>query len=640
VTVDVSEKNFEETIERVLTAPPDTTSRQLKQALEDGKTIVVTTLQKFPVIVNEIAQLGDRRFAVIIDEAHSSQTGESTKHLKTVLTAGSLEEAEKDDEAEEEDLEDRIVAEMRRRGRSKNVSYFAFTATPKAKTLELFGARDEEGRFQPFSLYSMRQAIEEGFILDVLENYTTFKTYWSLLKKIEDDPRYEKKKAVYLLKSWVDLHDHAIEKKVEIMLDHFAEHVAGRINGKAKAMIVTRSRRHAVRFKLAVNSRIREKGHSFKALVAFSGTVRDEGADFTEPGVNGFSESQTAETFKRDEYRVLVVANKFQTGFDQPLLHTMYVDKKLGGVNAVQTLSRLNRVHPGKTETMVLDFANTADEIQKAFQPYYDRTILSEATDPNLLYDLENRLKTFHVFESSDVDAFPRIYFAPGATQEPLHAILQAPVDRFRELPEDGKTQFRGELQDYVRLYAFLSQIITFTDADLEKLYVFGRFLLRKLPVPGGTLPIEIRQQIDMESYRVQKTREGRIGLERGVGTLEPINKGAILAAADETEALSRILKELNERFGTDFGEDDRVFLEQLEARLAEDPALEASVRVNTPENARLTFDHVVSDKLQEMMDSNFKFYKQVTDDPEFAGELLGWLFERYRRRTRSESGS
>ena len=617
----------------------DTTSRQLKQALEDGKTIIVTTLQKFPFIVGQIDELGEKRFAVIVDEAHSSQTGESTKHLKTVLAADSLEEAEREDGDEEEDLEDRIIAEMRRRGRQKNVSYFAFTATPKPKTLELFGTKQEDGRFGAFSLYTMRQAIEEGFILDVLENYTTFRTYWSLLKKIEDDPRYEKKKATYLLKSWVDLHEHAIEKKVEIMLDHFADRVAPRIEGKTKAMIVTRSRKHAVRFKLSADRRIREKGYPFKSLVAFSGTVRDGGRDFTEAGMNGFSESQTAETFKRDEYRILVVANKFQTGFDQPLLHTMYVDKKLGGVNAVQTLSRLNRVYPGKQETMVLDFANDVDEIQKAFQPYYDRTILTEGTDPNLLYDLQNRLADFHVYEPSDVDGFAQVYFDPKGTQDRLHACLEPPIDRFRELPEEEQTGFRGQLQDYVRLYAFLSQLLNFTDADLEKLHVFGRFLSRKLPTPPGGLPIEIRQQIDMESYRIRQTASGKIPLERGVGELQPITKGVLLPTPDEMEALSRILKELNDRFGTDFTDEDRVFIEQLEAKLAGDESLEASIRVNTPENARLTFDHVVGDRLQEMIDSNFKFYKQITDDPEFAKEFLGWLFERYRQRSANAAG-
>jgi type I restriction enzyme R subunit len=610
----------------------DTTSRQLKEALESGKTIIVTTLQKFPVIAEQISELAGSRFAVIIDEAHSSQSGESTKSLKTVLAAGSLEEAEREDSKEEDDLEDRIVAEMKKRGRLANLSTFAFTATPKPKTLELFGNQLRDGKFEAFSLYSMRQAIEENFILDVLENYTTYKVYWSLLKKIKDDPHYDREKATYLLRSFVDLHEHAIQKKVEVMVGHFANQVARRINGRAKAMIVTRSRLHAVRYKLAVEKYLHEQGHSFKALVAFSGKVRDGGVDYTEANMNGFSESKTAQTFKLPEYRLLIVANKFQTGFDQPLLHTMYVDKKLGGVNAVQTLSRLNRVHPGKNETMVLDFANDSDEIQKAFQPYYEKTLLSEATDPHLLYDLQRQLLGFRVYAEEDVDGFARLFFNPKATQDQLYTALRPLVDRFEELGHEEQTDFRGQLTDYVRMYSFLSQVLTFTDADLEKLYVFARLLRRYLPARKDDLPREVQRNIDMESYRIQRTGGGKISLERGQAEVDPQRpKGALTLSPEDIEPLSRIIRELNERFGTDFTGEDRVFIRQLEEKLAEDAALTASIRANTPENARLTFDHVVTDRLQDMVDTNFKFYKRVTDDRDFAKYFLDWLFERFR---------
>jgi type I restriction enzyme, R subunit len=569
----------------------DTASRQLKEALESGKTIIVTTLQKFPVIADQIGALPGKRFAVIVDEAHSSQTGESTKSLKAVLAAESLEEAEEEEGGGEEDLEDRIVEEMRKRGRLPNVSTFAFTATPKAKTLELFGTPRSDGKYEPFSLYSMRQAIEEGFILDVLEHYTTYKAYWSLLKKIEDDPRYDRQQATHLLKSFVDLHEHTIAKKVAIMVEHFAGQVAHRIGGKAKAMIVTRSRLHAVRYKLAVDRYLKGQGHSIKALVAFSGTVRDGGMDYTESNMNGFPETQTAEAFKRDEYRFLIVANKFQTGFDQPFLHTMYVDRKLSGVHAVQTLSRLNRVHPGKEETMALNFANEAEEIQQAFEPYYDRTLLAEGTDPNLLYDLQTSLAAFHFYSEPDVHHFAEIYFDPKATQDKLHVLLAPVVDRFQAANEEERVDFRGQLTDYVRLYAFLSQILTFADAVLEKLYVFGRLLLRKLPVSRDQLPVEIQQNIDMDSYRIQKTGSGKIALVRGTAELEPIGPKAQYHPISETlEPLSQILQELNVRFGTDFTEEDKVFIKQLEQKLAADPALEASIRVNPPENARLTF--------------------------------------------------
>jgi type I restriction enzyme R subunit len=341
----------------------DTTSRQLKEALESGKTIIVTTLQKFPVIAREIGELPGKRFALIVDEAHSSQSGESTKSLKAVLSSGSLEAAEAEEagaQTPEEELESTILAEMEKRGRLPNLSTFAFTATPKSKTLELFGTKRADGKFEPFHRYSMRQAIEEGFILDVLTNYSTYTAYWRLLKKIERDPRYDKSKAEYLLKSFVELHPHAIGEKLRIMVEHFAAQVQGEIGGKAKAMIVTRSRLHAVRYKLAVDKYLAERGYPFKALVAFSGAVQDGGRSYTEAGMNGFPEGQTAKAFERPEVRFLIVANKFQTGFDQPLLHTMYVDKKLGGVNAVQTLSRLNRtLPPDKKGTMVLDFATS-----------------------------------------------------------------------------------------------------------------------------------------------------------------------------------------------------------------------------------------------------------------------------------------
>ncbi|TKS60767.1 MAG: restriction endonuclease subunit R [Nitrospira sp.] len=629
-------RQFEQTVGVVENI--DTTSRQLKQALEDGKTIIVTTLQKFPVIANQIGALSGKRFAVIIDEAHSSQTGESTKSLKLVLAAGSLEVAEEEDSEEGEDLEDRIVGEVKKRGQLPNVSYFAFTATPKPKTLELFGSRQSDGRFAPFSLYTMRQAIEEGFILDVLQHYTTYKTYWNLLKTVSDDPRYDRHKASYLLKSFVDLHPHAIEKKVAIMLEHCAGHVIHRIGSKAKAMIVTRSRLHAVRYKQAVDRYLKENSSSFKALVAFSGTVRDGGRDYTEANMNGFPEAQTAETFKRDEYRLLIVAYKFQTGFDQPFLHTMYVDKKLGGVNAVQTLSRLNRVAPGKAETFVLDFVNEAEEIQKAFEPYYDRAVLKEGTDPNLLYDLQTRLSDFHFYTMDEIKRFATIYFDPKGTQDLLHAALQPAVDRYLAVGEDERVPFRGHLKDFVSLYAFLSQIITFVDADLEKLYVFGRLLLRKLPVTREHLPVEIQQQIDVESYRLQKAGSGSITLKRGSVDFEPMKpKDTEIPLTDQIEPLSQIIRELNERFGTAFTEEDRIFIELLEAKLTDNEALEKAVKVNTPDNARLTFNHVVNDRLQEMIDTNFKFYKQVTDDPDFARTFLDWLFQRYVKKTSSK---
>ncbi|MGN2390682.1 RNA-binding domain-containing protein [Pelomicrobium sp. G1] len=618
----------------------DTTSRQLKEALESGKTIIVTTLQKFPVIADQIGELPGRRFAVIVDEAHSSQSGEISKSLKASLAAKSLEDAEREDAEGEEggdEVDNLALAEAVKRGHVPNLSLFAFTATPKPKTLELFGTKRADGKFAPFHLYSMRQAIEEGFILDVLQNYTTYSAYWRLLKKIEDDPRYDKRKAEYLLKSFVELHPHAIGEKVKIMVEHFASQVQGEIGGKAKAMIVTRSRLHAVRYKLAVDKYLAERGYPFKALVAFSGTVKDGGKDYTEANMNGFPEAQTAKTFERPEYRFLIVANKFQTGFDQPLLHTMYVDKKLGGVNAVQTLSRLNRTHPEKKSTMVLDFANEAHEIQAAFEPYYETTLLSEATDPNLLYEMEHRLAAFPVYTGADIEAFAKVYFDPKATQDRLYAVLNPLVDRFQALSKEEQTDFRGQLTDYVRLYAFLAQVMPFADASLEKLYVFARHLRRLLPADREALPREVQQNIDMESYRIQQTGSGRIALDRKPGVLDPvITKSAHGASPEELEALSRIIAELNERFGLNLGPEHRVTLGQMMEKLDEDAALDAAARVNTRENVRLTFDQKVEQVIQEIVDSNFELYKRITDDRAFGEAVKNFLFDQYLRAHRN----
>lgn len=618
----------------------DTTSRQLKDALEAGKTIIVTTLQKFPVIAGQIGELPGKRFALIVDEAHSSQSGESTKSLKTVLAPASLEQAEAD-EAEAstpgEELENVILAEMENRGRLPNLSTFAFTATPKPKTLELFGTKGSDGKFRPFHLYSMRQAIEEGFILDVLGSYTTYKAYWRLLKKIEGDPRYDRKKAEYLIKSFVELHPHAIGEKVKICIEHFAAQVQAEIGGKAKAMIVTRSRLHAVRYRLAVDQYLAERGYPFKALVAFSGAVQDGGRTYTEAGMNGFPEGQTAKMFERTEYRFLIVANKFQTGFDQPLLHTMYVDKKLGGVGAVQTLSRLNRTHPEKGGTAVLDFSNEAEEIKAAFEPYYEATLLSEGTDPNLLYEIQSGLRGFPVYTDADVSAFEKVYFDAKATQDRLYTILNPLVDRFRELSAEEQHGFRGELTDYVRLYAFLAQILTFADADLEKLYVFSRYLRRLLPSDPVELPREVQRNIDMESYRIQQTGGGKIALERRPGILDPVSaRSGYETSPDEVENLSRIIAELNDRFGLHLGPEHRVTLGQMMERLDDDTALDAAARVNTRENVRLAFDQKVEHVIQEIVDSNFDLYKRITDDRAFGDALKNFLFDQYLRGHRS----
>lgn len=618
----------------------NTTSRQLKDALESGKTIIVTTLQKFPVISAEVGDLPGKRFALIIDEAHSSQSGESSKSLKATLSSASLEEAEKEEvqaETPEEELENAILAEIQSRGRQPNLSIFAFTATPKNKTLELFGTKRTDGTFKPFHDYTMRQAIEEGFILDVLSSYTTCRAYWKLWKTIESDPRYDKRKAAYLLKSYVERNPHAIDTKVGIMVEHFTGQVQDKIGNRAKAMIVTRSRLHAVRYKLAMDRHLAEQDHPFKVLVAFSGTVEDSGQSYTESSMNGQSEAQTAGAFDTPEYRFLIVANKFQTGFDQPLLHTMYVDKKLGGVNAVQTLSRLNRTHPGKTETLVLDFANEADAIKAAFDPYYETTLLSEETDPNLLYQVQTRLGNYPVYASADVDAFSKIYFGPQPTQDQLYAALAPSVDRFCELDEDEQDKFRKELTRYIRFYAFLAQVLTFADTDLEKLYVFARCLRPLLPINRDDLPLDVQQYIDMESYRVLETGSGAIEPDRGSGRLDPVtDEEPYGPMPEELEMLSKIIFELNERFGTELGSEHCATLGQMMERLEGDVALDASARVSTRENVRLAFDRKVEEAIEDIVDSNFDLYKRITDDQIFGDAVKNYLFDQYLRSRRS----
>lgn len=618
----------------------DQTSRQLKTALEAGKKIIVTTLQKFPHVVEGIKDLPGQSFAVVVDEAHSSQTGESSKSLKTVLNVSGLEEAEEKD-IEEETWEDEIIKEMESRGRLKNVSYFAFTATPKQKTFELFGEKQPNGAYSAFHLYTMRQAIEEHFILDVLKKYTTYKTYFNLLKKIKDDPKYDKKKATALLKAFVDLHEHSINKKMQIMLEHFEDKVKKMIpdekgNGQAKAMIVTRSRLHAVRYKVACDSYLKKKGYKFKTLVAFSGTVHDfeDGNDYTEVSMNTsshgrrISEKQTADEFKKAENKILIVASKFQTGFDQPLLYAMYVDKKLSGVAAVQTLSRTNRIHANKDEPLILDFENEADEIGDAFEDYYGKTELSRGSDPNKLYDLQHKIMDFYLFSNEDIQTFAKLFFDSKVNQDKLHPILNECATKYNDLSQDKKIEFRKVLKSYLMLYAFLSQIIPFKDMELEKLYVFGRMLIRKLPSLEEKIPFEVMEQVDMDSFRITLTSEEGIQLEDTEVKLQPIEPLGATLPKREKEVLSKIIESINDRYGTDFSDQDRVIVQELQARIEANPSLMTSAKVNSKGKVKLTFEHLFDEKLQELIDEHFDFYKKVNDNKDMKEVLTAKMFE------------
>lgn len=608
--------------------------KELKESLESGVRIITTTLQKFPVIVETVDRIEGKKFAVIIDEAHSSQSGESAADLRQVLT---LDEAEKETESQEKafkTVEDQIVERMKaRKVTAPNLSFFAFTATPKQKTLELFGTEDAlTGKFGPFSLYSMKQAIEEKFILDVLKNYTTYETYFGLLKKVEDDPEFDKKKAQRLMVGYVERHEHAIDKKVAIMAEHFEEKIAPLINGKAKAMVVTKSRLHAVRYKIAFDKYLKEKGYEHKALVAFSGTVKDIDTklEYTEGQMNKVPESQTAEEFKNDEYKFLIVAEKFQTGFDQPLLSVMYVDKKLGGVGAVQTLSRLNRTTYSKDDTFVLDFVNETDDIKESFQPYYTTTVLSEATNPNILHDLERDVRGFKFFTDFEINSFVDEMYNK-ATPDKLNYIIDGVVFRINgeSLTEEEMESFKSTVFDYLKKYAFISQIVTFEDPQLEKLFIFLKYLIKKLPKRENPLPYEVLEAIDMETYKIEKKVQADLKLEDSEGVIDPMSGGGGKnIAEDERDALSRIIKEVNERYGTNFNNADRVILNDLSMRLLNSEALLGSVKNNSKDAAKLKFDQLFQDELVGVLDDHFSLYQKLDQSPELKKFVQERVFE------------
>ena len=624
-------KQFEQTTGVV--NPIDMNSKQLKNALETGKSIIITTLQKFPVISESMTDLKGKRFAVIIDEAHSSQSGESTKHMKKALSVN-LEQAEQE-EKEDWELEDEVLKEIRTRGKQPHISYFAFTATPKNKTLELFGRKKSEGKFESYHPYSMRQAIEEHFILDVLKNYTTFKRYFKLVKTIEGDDEYERKKAIRLLTSYVDLQPHAIETKTRIMLDHFLEKTQKAIQGRGRAMVLTKSRLHAVRYYQMFKKVMDEKHLKYKPLVAFSGTVKDPdtGLESTEKGLNGLAPRVSIpDAFKIPEYRILIVANKYQTGFDEPFLHTMYVDKKLGGVQAVQALSRLNRTMRGKSETIVLDFVNEAEDIFKAFQPYYRTTYLEEGTDPNKLYDLQTELEMYEVYIKADITDFAEIFFNPSEELEQLQPILDRVVNVWLTKSKDDREDFRSLLQSYIRMYGFVSQLIKFEDVELEYLYVFVRSLNRKLPKRKERLPTEVQDAVDLDSFRIQQTFKGQIGLEDEDGTVTAITVGTPHPTEDEKDLLSNIITTLNETYGTELTEEDKVDIEGIHIKLKDDDGLRAAISANnTRENVKIKFDEVVDSLILDFVHNKLDLYKKLSD-PKVNAMFKSKWFEGYYR--------
>jgi len=616
--------------------PVDVNSQQLKEYLELGKSIIITTVQKFPVISDSISRLKSKKFGVIIDEVHSSQSGETSKHLKKSLSKSVLDEFQEGEDWDDlTEVDKLILDEIISRGKQAHISYFGFSGTPKNKTLEIFGRKNEHGQFVPFDLYSMRQSISEHFTLDVLENYTTYERYFRLNKKIEEDKELPEIRVKKMLVKYVDIHPHTIFEKTKIILEHFINHSSQKISGKSRGMVVTRSRLHCVKFKLEFDQQLKEMGFPFKVLVGFSGTVYDKDShkEHTESSMNGFPERLTQENFKDPQYRILIVCNKFQTGFDEPLLHTMYVDKRLQGLQCVQTLSRLNRTMSGKTDTLVLDFVNKPKMIQDSFQPYYQGTLLVEETDPNKLYSIEQEIKKYNLFRDETVNELVEKFYDDRVPDEALQPILDYVVEDWKRLEEDEREDFRHQIQSFIRLYGYISQIITFKDVKLEKLYIFLRFLNKKLPRRTRDRLTDVFSYVDLEYFRIEKKHSYPISLMDEDGELQPISTGVGEPPPEELkDLLSHIIQVLNENFGSDLSDDDKVNLKKIQTRLNEDEELrKVHLGDNTESNKRFMFNKVFDKLLQGLVDDSLDFYKKLTE-PKRNQYVKRVLFEDYSK--------
>ncbi len=635
----------------------DESSRQLAQALENAVPVIITTLQKFPFVSRQLLKLAEergaigtgslttRRCAVIVDEAHSSQGGETATDLKEVLGGEGLRDEAKKRAVEEghDDMEE-LFRSMAKRGRQANLSFFAFTATPKHKTLAVFGRNG-----QPAHRYTMRQAIEEEFILDVLKHYTTYATYFKLLKACEEDPNVERKRAAQALARFMKLHPHNIAQKTEVIVEHFQAVTRHKIGGRAKAMVVTGSRLEAVRYKQSVDHYIREKGYAIKTLVAFSGTVQDDklgGVSYTEVAMNeGVSEKEVPEKFASHEYQVLLVAEKYQTGFDQPLLHTMFVDKRLAGIQAVQTLSRLNRIHHLKEDTFVLDFVNDREEIRAAFKVYYEGAEMGEAVDPARMYAIKAELDASGIYLDEEVERFCAVYFKPKQRQSALdhqamNAALDPAVSRFTVRQKDSEEEaelWRGKVQALLNLYSFLSQVIPYQDSDLERLYAFLRHLATKLPRRKSGPAYQFDDEVRLDYYRLQKISEGSISLADGEARKldGPTEVGSGLVRPQPVP-LSQLIDVVNERFGTDFNQADQLFFDQIVAAAMNDDGLRQAAAVNPGDKFELVFKNLLDKLFVERMDQNEEIFVRFMNDEPFQKVVTAWMASDAYRRLRS----
>lgn len=624
----------------------DGTSRQLKDAIAKGARIIVTTIQKFSTDhLKELSGQGNRTFAVIVDEAHSSQSGKSAQAMTDALTR----EANSGD-----DIEDLIAEYQKARGPQANISFFAFTATPRNVTLERFGVQGEDGLPHPFHLYSMRQAIEEKFILDVLQNYMTYKAYYQLEKAIEDDPELSGRKGQRKVARYASLHPTAIGQKVEIIVEHFRRHVMHDLNGQAKAMIVTQSREHALKYFFGVQTYIKAQGYAdLKALVAFSGDLDVNGEPMTEADLNGFSETELPGRFDGfkpdgtpypDTYHILIVAEKYQTGFDQPKLCAMYVDRKLSGLQAVQTLSRLNRTRAGKERTFILDFQNTIEDIQTAFRPFYEATTVEAMSDPNQVYDLEGRLFKFGYLDKDEIERFSQTYFkGPLSTADRprLEGLVRQAVARFEADDDEGRQEeFRQLLKSFNRFYAFIAQVIALEDTSLEKLASYGGWLSRLLP--NRELPPEIEiteEMLRLQAFKVDKKEQGSASLSPGdTQALAAISEfGAKPYTEDEKKELSEIIKSFNDRHGTEFTEAQMTRIEAVNPQIVDDNMREM-LRNNPPDVVRSAYEQAVFQGMIRMFQNDAEMRDIILTDPEIRTKVTSYLFGRALREAREAS--
>ena len=607
-------------------------SGDLRGFIESGKKIIISTVQKFPFILDEIGnEQRGRRFAILIDEAHSSQGGKTAAAVHMALSEAGA-------EGEDETTEDKINRIMVARKFLPNASYFAFTATPKNKTLEIFGeayGAGEQTRHRPFHSYTMKQAIQEGFILDVLRYYTPVESYYKLIKKVKADPEFDTKRARKKLRRYVESHEHAIRLKAEIMVDHFHEQVLGlrKIGGQARAMVVTGGIERAIQYYHAIRQYLLERRSPYQAIVAFSGEHEYGGATVTEASLNGFPSGQIANKIQQDPYRFLICAEKFQTGYDEPLLHTMYVDKILSGIKAVQTLSRLNRAHPKKHDVFVLDFMNDADTIEEAFADYYRTTILAEETDPNKLHDLKAALDSYQVYAAADIARLVTLYLG-GADRDQLDPILDACVAVYRqELDEDGQVDFKGKAKAFVRTYGFLASILPYTQAEWEKLSIFLNFLIPKLPAPvEPDLSKGILESIDMDSYRVEKKAAIHVQLPDEDADIAPVpTTGGSHRPEPELDRLSNILESFNDQFGnipwTDGDRVHRLITEEIPNRVAADTAYQNAKQNSDKQNARIEHDKALRRVMTALLQDDTELFKQFSDNESFRRWLTDTTF-------------